>query len=98
CDACGDDPLELVPSPQFHAYVTMVPAESLEPLPLTTTAVPVCPVYGPPAFADGCRTSAADGVSPNPLYALTTTEWLPPEKGRAIEQPQVPEVPRGVRP
>jgi hypothetical protein len=67
CVAVADDTVVLVPSPQFHAYVMIVPVGSCEPLPLTLTAVPAVPLYGPPAFATGAIVNSDDHVSPNEL-------------------------------
>jgi hypothetical protein len=74
CDAVGDDEgIAPVPSPHSHLYVVIEPVGACEPAPLTTSETPCWPAYGPPALALGPTENGADSVSPNRLYALTTS-------------------------
>jgi len=75
-----------------------VPSGLLEFDPLTPSAEPAVPVYGPPALAVGAVVIVADGVSPDALYALTTTVCAPPENGSATEHPHAPVESAGASP
>jgi hypothetical protein len=79
----GLTPVPVPPSPKFHAYVSDWPCGSLEPLPLKFNAVPVVPVYGPPALATGGAMIVALLVAvPVKLLASVTvneTVYVPPE-------------------
>lgn len=70
--------------------MTIEPVGAFDKLPLTATALPATPEYGPPAFATGATTSGGEDDSPDALYALTAIVWLPPENGNATEQPHAP--------